>query len=176
MIKNDKKAKSWIYIISIIVFLAIISMDRMKIRPNWPFDFDVHIFALFNAIINGTVFVLLIAALVMVKQKKYSLHRKLMSTAIVLSIMFLISYTIHHLFAGSTPFGGSGGAKAFYFFILLTHIPLSAIVMPFILFAAYRGLIGEYEQHKKIVRYAFPIWLYVALSGVLVYILISPYY
>jgi putative membrane protein len=96
--------------------------------------------------------------------------------AIVLSILFLVSYIAHHLLAGDTKFGGEGLMKGVYYFILLTHIPLAAIILPFILFTAYRGLTGEYVSHRKLSRYTWPLWLYVSITGVLVYVFISPYY
>jgi putative membrane protein len=114
--------------------------------------------------------------LITVKQKKYELHKKIMMTAIVLSVLFLVSYIAHHLFAGETKFGGEGTMKAIYYLILFTHIPLAGIILPFILFTAYRALIGEYEQHKKLTRITWPIWFYVAVTGVIVYWMISPYY
>jgi putative membrane protein len=138
--------------------------------------FDVHVFAFANAIINSVVAVLLIAALWVVRKGNYELHKKIMLVAMVLSILFLVSYICHHLFAGDTRFGGSGGLKTFYYIILFTHIPLAGIILPFILFTAYRGLIGEYPRHKKIARITWPLWLYVAVTGPVIYILISPYY
>lgn len=172
--KNDKKAKLLIYSFSIVAFLLITALGRTKL--NVDTGFDVHIFALVNAIINSAVAVLLIAALIAVKTKKYFLHKKLMMAALVLSIIFLLSYVAHHLLAGDTKFGGEGAIRYFYFFILMTHIPLAAIALPFILFSAYRGLTGEYEQHKKIVKITWPLWLYVAITGPVIYYLISPYY
>jgi putative membrane protein len=138
--------------------------------------FDVHVFALINAVINSTVSLLLIVGLVAVKQKNFLLHKKIMLTAIVLSVLFLVSYISHHLLSGDTKFGGEGVIRYFYFVILITHIFLAAVILPFILYTAYRSLTGEYEKHKKIARYTWPLWLYVSVTGVLVYILISPYY
>jgi putative membrane protein len=99
-----------------------------------------------------------------------------MLAAIVLSVLFLISYICHHLFAGDTKFGGVGTIRYFYFFILITHIFLAAIILPFILFTAYRAMISEFPQHKRIARITWPIWLYVSVTGVLVYLMINPYY
>ena len=118
------------------------------------------------------------------------LHKKIMITAIVLSVLFLVSYVCHHLFAGETKFGdinhdaivsadekaGAGPLRIVYFILLGTHIPLAGIILPFILFTSYRSLTGEYERHKKLARITYPIWLYVAISGVLVYLMIKPYY
>lgn len=174
--KNDKRAKVIIYTLSIIVFLAIVVLDRLKVKPEWTAEWSVHYFALANAIINGTVFVILIIALLAVKAKNYIAHKNSMLLAVVLSSFFLVSYILHHLYAGSTSYGGEGMMKTIYYILLFTHIPLAGIVLPFILFTVYRGLTGEFDKHKKLVRYTFPIWLYVTISGVLVYWMISPYY
>jgi putative membrane protein len=172
--KNDTKAGWLIGIFSFVVFSAVVALGMIKI--DFHPGFDVHIFAKFNAVINSIVSVLLAAALVAVKLRKYVLHKRLMLTAMVLSILFLISYILHHLLAGDTKFGGVGPIRYFYFIILITHIFLAAIILPFILFTAYRGLVSEWPQHKKLARITWPIWFYVSLTGVLVYLLISPYY
>jgi Predicted membrane protein len=186
--KNDKKAKILIYAVSIIVFAAVVFLSKFKL--NADLGFDVHVFAKANAVINSAVAVLLLGGLLAVKQKNYLLHKKVMLTAISFSVLFLVSYICHHLFAGDTKFGDinhdgivsidekalAGNARMFYYFILLTHIPLAAIILPFILFTAYRALTGEYEKHKKLVRITWPVWFYVAVSGVIVYVMISPYY
>jgi putative membrane protein len=99
-----------------------------------------------------------------------------MLTAILLSSLFLISYICHHLLAGDTKFGGSGTVRYIYYFILGTHIVLAGVILPFILFTAYRALIGEFDKHKKLVRITWPVWFYVAVTGVIVYLMISPYY
>lgn len=174
--KNDKKARRIILLVSAILFLGIVALDRNVIQPEWPFGFDVHVFALLNALLNSCVFILLIVGLRAVKTKKYLLHKRFMLAAIILSVIFLISYVIHHLFAGDTRFGGTGLIRYVYFFILITHIILAAVILPFILFTAYRALSGDYQRHKKLARYTFPLWLYIALTGVLIYVLISPYY
>jgi len=174
--KNDKRARWVIGIVSFILFAGIIALDKNIIQPVYPFSFDVHDFALANSVINSGVFILLIAALWAVKQKKYVLHKKLMLSAILLSILFLISYVLHHLFAGDTKYGGEGFLRYFYYFILITHIILASVILPFILFTAYRSLSGDYQKHKKIARYTWPLWLYVSVTGVLIYWLIRPYY
>lgn len=186
--KNDKKAKLFIYTVSVLVFAAVVMLSKIKLNSN-P-GFDVHIFAKANAIINSLVAVLLLAGFIAVKQKKYLLHKKIMLSAILLSVLFLISYIAHHLLAGETKFGDinhdgilsinekalAGNIRMLYYFLLITHIPLAAIILPFILFTAYRALTGEYDKHKKLVKVTWPVWLYVAISGVIVYLLISPYY
>ncbi len=172
--KNDKKAKLLIFGVSLIVFLAIVALGRIELKSKW--DFDVHVFAKINAIINSTVAFLLVLGLVAVKKKQYVNHKKIMLTAMVLSGLFLVSYIFHHLFAGDTKFGGEGFIRYIYYFILITHIFLAAIVLPFILMTTYRGLTGEYIKHKKMAKRTWPIWFYVAVSGPVIYLLISPYY
>ena len=186
--KNDKQAKLLIGVFSVVVFVAVSILTKFTLSVELPFD--KHIFALANAIINATVAILLVAALVAVKQKKYTAHKNIMLTALVLSVLFLVSYIAHHLLAGETKFGDTdhdsivsiaeqavvGNLRAFYFILLFTHIILAATSLPFILFTAYRGLTSEFEDHKKIARRIWPIWFYVAVTGPLVYLMISPYY
>ena len=186
--KNDKKAGWLIITFSIIVFSAVVLLSKIKLDVD--LGFDVHIFALLNSLINSVVAVLLLLALLAVKKKKYETHKKLMLTAMLLSILFLVSYICHHLLAGDTRFGDidhdgilseaekttAGSMRIIYYIILGTHIPLAGIILPFILFTAYRALIGEYPAHKKLARITWPVWFYVAVTGVIVYVLISPYY
>jgi putative membrane protein len=172
--KNDQKAKLFIYAVSIVVFAAVVILSKVKLQLDLPFN--PHVFATVSACINSLVAVLLVAGLLTAKQKKYELHKKIMITAIILSVLFLLSYIAHHLLTDETKFGGDGMIKTVYYVILLTHIPLAGIILPFILFTAYRALIGEYEQHKKLTRITWPIWFYVAVTGVIVYWMISPYY
>lgn len=174
LVKNDKKARTLIYLFSFIVFAAVVLLSRVKLDVD--LGFDVHLFAQANAIINSTVAGLLVAALVAVKTKKYRVHKNLMIAAMLLSVLFLISYICHHLFAGETKFGAEGISKTIYYIILFTHIPLAGLILPFILFTAYRALIGEWPQHKKLAKITWPIWFYVAVTGVVVYWMISPYY
>jgi putative membrane protein len=96
--------------------------------------------------------------------------------AMLLSVLFLVSYICHHLFTGETPYGGSGLVRLVYLFILFTHIPLAGIILPFILFTAYRGLTAEYDKHRKLAKRTWPLWVYVSVTGVIVYLMISPYY
>src|SRR6186997_1090032 len=170
--KNDARARFLIIALSVIVFGAIVALGKVKLVVN--LGFDEHIFAKINAAINSTVSVLLLLALLAVKNKKYLLHKRIMITAIILSCLFLVSYICHHLFTGETKFGGEGNIRYLYYFILGTHIVLAAIILPFILFTAYRSMIGEFARHKKLARITWPIWFYVAVTGVVVYFMISP--
>ena len=186
--KNDRKAKTLIFIFSVIIFAAVVLLSRVKLDVN--LGFDIHLFATANAVINSLVAILLVLSLIVVKRKNYILHRNLMLAAMFLSVLFLLSYICHHLFAGDTRFGDAnrdgivtavekaavGNTRMIYYILLGTHIPLAGIVLPFILFSAYRGLTGEFEKHKKLVRITWPIWFYVAVTGVIIYWMISPYY
>ncbi len=186
--KNDQKAKILIWTVSIIVFVAVAFLSKYKLIID--LGFNPHLFAKANAVINSIVAFLLLAGLIAIKQKKYSLHKMIMLSAMALSILFLLCYIGHHLLAGETKYGDInhdglvddaerlqvGGLRTLYYIILVTHIPLAAIILPFILFAAYRALTGEYEQHKKLTRITWPVWFYVAITGVIVYYMINPYY
>jgi len=172
--KNDRLAKIVIAVLSIVVFAAVVVLSRVTVKVD--LGFDVHVFATFNAIVNTMVSVLLLGGLWMVKQRNFELHKRIMLAAILLSALFLISYICHHLFAGDTRFGGVGTIRTVYFIILITHIFLAAIILPFILYTAYRALTGEFNKHRKIARITWPIWLYVSVTGVIVYLMISPYY
>jgi len=187
--KNDKKANILITVVSLVIFLVVASLSKIP-PPKFPFSFSVHVFAFINAIINSTVAVLLVAGLWSAKQKKFDLHRRIMITAIILSVLFLVFYIGHHLFAGDSKFGdlnhdnilsdaeklAVGSIRYVYYFILITHIILAAVILPFILFTAYRALTGEYSRHKKLARYTWPLWFYIAVTGVVVYWMIHPYY
>jgi len=172
--KNDSMARTLIIAVSIIVFTAVVVLGRVKL--NAELGFDEHLFAKINAVINSTVSVLLLAGLIAVKNKRYLLHKRIMITAIILSSLFLVSYICHHLFTGETKFGGTGTIRYVYYFILGTHIILAGIILPFILFTAYRAMTGEWARHRKLAKITWPIWLYVAVTGVVVYLMISPYY
>ena len=172
--KNNKLARLLIFTVSFVVFLAVAILANVELKID--LGFNVHIFATINAVINSIVAFLLLAALIAVKKSKFLLHKNLMLSAIVLSILFLVSYIAHHLLTGDTKYGGVGAIRYLYFLILITHIFLAAIILPFILFTAYRGLIAEWPAHKKIARITWPIWFYVSVTGVIVYLMISPYY
>jgi putative membrane protein len=172
--KNDKVAKRIIWLLSLIVFLVVVSLKYIHLDAE--LGFDPHVFATVNAFINGSVAFLLLAALFVVKQKNYVLHKRLMLSAMILSSLFLISYIAHHVLTGDTVYPKDAPMPAFYFVVLITHIILAAVILPFILFTTYRGLTADFQAHKKIARITWPIWFYVAVSGVIVYWMISPYY
>ncbi len=186
--KNDKLANWLIGIFSLVVFTIVVLLGKFKLHVD--LGFDVHIFATINAIVNALIAVLLVLALVAVKKQNYHSHKKFMLAALVMSIVFLVSYIAHHLLAGEAKFGDSnhdgilsdeeklavGSIRIVYYIILATHIFLAAVILPFILFTAYRALVAEFPVHKKLARITWPLWFYVAVTGPIVYLMISPYY
>lgn len=172
--KNDKLANILIILFSVIVFVAVVFLSRIKLDVELPFN--VHVFAQLNAGINSAVSFLLLVGLLSVKRGRYALHKKVMMSAMMLSLLFLVSYICHHLLSESTTYGGTGAMKTVYYFILITHIILAGIILPFILYTSYRALIAEWPQHRKLAKITWPIWFYVSVTGVVVYWMISPYY
>ena len=160
-------------IIPIVVALLMLFPDVFHIESE---NIDFSSLPFFHAILNGSTAVLLFTGFILIKNKKTSLHKISMLTAFVLSSVFLLSYVTSKLTNSPVPFGGDGAIRYIYFFILISHIILSIAVLPLALFSIYRGITGEFEKHKSIVKYTFPIWIYVAITGVLVYALMSPYY
>lgn len=186
--KNDKKARILIFTFSLIVFIAVTALERITL--NIELGFDPHVFALANAVINSIVAVLLLAGLFAAKGGRFTTHKYIMLTAMFLSVLFLVSYIAHHLFAGATLYGdadrngvvdavekaAAGSARTFYIILLSSHIVLAGISLPFILFTAYRALIDENQAHRKLAKLTWPLWFYVALTGPIVYWMISAYY
>ena len=187
--KNDKQASWLIGIFSVVVFVVVVLLSKFKLTLN--LGFNVHLFATVNAFINACTACLLVAALLVVRvSKNFFLHKRLMMTCLIFSIIFLVSYIAHHLLAGEAKYGDAnhdgvvspdellaiGNTRIIYYTILATHIFLATVILPFILFTAYRGLTGEYPKHKKLARITWPLWFYVAVTGPVVYFMISPYY
>lgn len=167
----SKKYNVYIVILSITIPIVVALMFSVKLDIKLPI-FLPPIYATINAITG----VLLIIAVWAIKNKKRTLHERLMKTAILCSVVFLMMYLAYHMTSDSTKFGGEGGIKYIYLFILLTHILLSIVVIPFVLLTYVKAITNDFEKHKKIAKITFPLWLYVAVSGVVVYVLISPYY
>lgn len=168
------RAARLIWAFSAVVFLAVVVLNRVKAPA--PDGLDIHFFARLNAVINSAVSLLLIAGLLTARAGRWTAHRGVMLAAMALSVLFLVRYILHHLFAGDTPFGGAGAIRVLYYIILASHILLAAGSLPYILFTAYRALSGRYAEHRRMARITWPIWLYVSVSGVVVYWLIAPYY
>ncbi len=186
--KNDTIARWTIFSFSFVVFVAISFLGRFQLQVDLPFD--EHLFAKANAVINSIVALLLLTGLYLAKNRDFDNHKIVMLSAMALSILFLVSYVCHHLFTGEAKFGdinhdsilsdseklAAGSLRYFYYFILGTHILLAGLVLPFILFTAYRALIRENERHRKLAKITWPLWFYVALSGPFIYLMISRYY
>lgn len=175
LLTNDKAYFRTIVGVSIAIPVAVAVLfflpEGVK-TGNGTFSF----LPLVNAIINSTVSVLLVLGLIQIKNKNIANHRAFMLSAFVLSALFLVSYVIYHSFEDGTKYGGDGILKYIYFFILITHILLSISIVPLVLITIYRSTTGRIAEHRKIAKWTFPIWLYVSVTGVLVYLLISPYY
>lgn len=157
--------------LSIVLPIAVAALFRIKI-PGYDFSFLPPVYAT----TNGLTAVLLIAAVIAIEQKKRKLHEVLIKICMGLSAAFLVMYVLYHMTSDSTAYGGEGGWRIFYYVILISHILLSIVVVPFVLFTFSRALSGDFERHKALAKFTFPLWLYVAISGVIVYIMISPYY
>jgi putative membrane protein len=171
-ITNEKKYNKWIVILSITIPLVVAVLFSVRIPNVEPLSFLPPIYAS----INGLTAIILIVALWSIKNKKRILHERLMKTAILFSIAFLVMYVAYHMTSDPTEFKGEGIVKYVYYTVLITHIVLSIAVIPFVLITYVRAITNNFERHKKIARITFPLWLYVAISGVVVYIMISPYY
>lgn len=176
MTEEEKKYKGIIWVLSILIPLAVAALFGVNLRKLGyevePLSFLPPIYAT----INGLTAVLLVWAVSAVKRGNAKLHELLIKLCMVCSSLFLLMYVAYHMTSDSTPYGGEGMMRSIYFFILITHIILSIVIIPFVLFTFVRGIAGAYERHKKIARITYPMWLYVAVTGVVVYLMISPYY
>ena len=168
----EKKFKLWINIVSIAVPIVVALLFGVRIPNVEPLTFLPPIYASMNCITA----LLLLGALWAIKNKKISLHENLMTTAVACSLLFLLMYVAYHMTSDPTPYGGEGVIKYIYYFTLISHIVLSVVVIPLVLHSYVRAYLGDFIVHKKIVKYAYPVWLYVAITGVVVYLMISPYY
>lgn len=170
-ILDDKKYNRLIVVLSVAIPLVVALLFGVKIDVELPV-FLPPIYASTNALTT----IILVLAFIAIQNQKIKLHERLMKLAIILSVCFLVMYVAYHMTSDSTKFGGEGFVKYFYYFILLTHIVLSVAVIPFVLITYVRAITNNIEKHKKIAKITFPLWLYVTVTGVLVYIMISPYY
>ena len=168
---ETKKYNKWIVILSIAIPTVVAILFGVKIDAQLPV-FLPPVYATINALTA----LLLIISFWAIKNKKVKLHEKLMKTAIGFSVLFLALYLAYHMTSDSTKYGGEGVLRTVYFIVLLSHIALSIAVIPFVLVTFVRAITNNIELHKKIARITFPLWLYVTISGVLVYLMISPYY
>jgi len=167
----ERKYKPWIIGLSITIPVAVAALFTISID-----GYDTSFLPPIYAGINGLTAVMLVSAVIAIKNKNQQLHQRLMTTSVILSALFLVLYVIYHATSNSTPYGGEGIMRTVYFVLLISHILLSIGIIPLVLITYVRALSKRFDRHRKIARITFPIWLYVAVSGVLVYIMISPYY
>lgn len=172
----ERKYNKWIVILSVLIPVVVAALFRVKLS-----DFGIEVQPLaflppIYATINGITAVLLVWAVMAIKKGNRALHERLVKIAITCSVLFLAMYVAYHMTSESTPYGGEGMLRYVYFFILLTHILLSIVIIPFVLITYVRGLSGNFTKHRKIAKITFPLWLYVTVTGVIVYLMISPYY
>lgn len=172
----EKKFSKFIVLVSVLIPVVVALLFSVKLKD---FGYNVQPLSFLPPIyatINGITAVVLVAGVLAIKNGKRILHERLMTTAIALSVAFLVMYVAYHMTSDSTKFGGEGSIKMVYFFILISHIILSIAVIPLVLITYVRALAERFDRHKKIAKITFPIWLYVAVTGVVVYLMISPYY
>jgi len=171
-IDKEKKYNKWIIALSVLIPVAVAILFTVRIPGVERLGFLPPIYATINAFTA----LILVTAVIQIKKGNIKTHEMLMKTAISLSALFLVMYVAYHMTSDSTPFGGEGYIKGIYYFILISHILLSIIVIPFVLVTYVKALARRFDKHKKIARITFPIWLYVAVTGVIIYLMISPYY
>ena len=162
-----------IYIVS---FILVIAVAVIYVTPKADIGRSLDFLPLLNACINGTVSALLVIGFILIRQKKIQAHRVVMTSSIVLSVLFLLSYVLYHTTHESTAYGGEGLLRSVYFFILISHIILAIVIVPLVLISFSRALVGQFERHRRIARITLPLWLYVSVTGVIVYLMIYPYY
>jgi putative membrane protein len=174
--KKDKVVFRIILVLSIIITLLVVILNERIIPAPASYPGFIDHLPKLHALLNGSCFILLLISLRAIKRGNVELHKKINLTAFALSALFLLSYVTYHYLSGDTKFGGTGTIKAVYLVILLTHIVFAALVLPLILWSFYLGLQDQRAKHKKVVKWAYPIWLYVTFTGVVVYLMLSPYY
>jgi len=168
---KEKNFKRLIIALSVLIPLAVAVLFRVKIE-----GIDLSFLPPVYAGVNALTAVILVMALLAIKRRNIRLHQNLMKTCLVLSAAFLVMYVLYHMTSDSTPYGGQGPVRYVYYFILITHIVLSIAVVPLVLFTYLRAYLEQFDKHRKLARITFPVWLYVAVTGVVVYLMISPYY
>jgi putative membrane protein len=168
----EKRLNRLAYVVSAVVLLLVGLMRRVKIDLGIDFSFLPPIHATLNALCA----VSLIAALYFIKQKQVENHRKAIYTSMLLSALFLVSYVLYHFTTPETKFGGQGTIRTVYFLLLITHVVLAAVILPFIFLTFNRAYTWQIERHKKMARWVFPLWLYVAITGPICYLMLKPYY
>jgi len=173
---HEKLILRWIYFISAFVFAAVIVLNRKILPRPEPVPVFAYYLPALNAIINASCTVLLLLSYYFIRKKKVTIHKRINLTTFVLSAVFLVSYITYHYLADETTYPKDNPFRPYYLTILFSHIILAALVLPLILISFYYGLTMQVAKHRRMTRWSFPIWLYVTVTGVIVYLLISPFY
>jgi len=171
-IRLEKRLNKIAYVVSAVVLILVMLMRRVKLDVGIDFSFlpPVH------ATLNALAAVILVFAYIFIRRKNVLAHRRAIYAAMVCSALFLVSYVLYHFTTPETRFGGTGTVRYIYFFILITHVILAAVILPFILLTFNRAYTAQYERHRKMARWVFPLWLYVAVTGPICYLMLRPYY
>lgn len=167
-----KKLDRLAWVVSVLVLVAVIAMRQFKI----PVTMDFGFLPPFHATLNGLAFIVLLLGLRAIRAGKVDAHKRWMTTAMAISVVFLVSYVLYHITTEETRYGGEGVMRTVYFILLISHIVLAGVILPFILFTFIRGYAGLIERHRRLARWVFPIWLYVTLTGPICYLMLKPYY
>lgn len=176
MMSNDKYVFRLVMVVSVVVLAAVIVLNRRLLPVPEEFPSWIYLLPRLNAFINGTCCLLLLASLYFIKRKDVLTHKRINLTAFILSALFLISYVTFHFYVPETKYPADSPTRPLYLVILISHIILAALVLPLVLLSFYQGLKGNIRKHRKLVRWSYPVWLYVTISGVAVYLMISPHY
>lgn len=171
-----KKLDKWAIVVSAVVLIVVVVLRYIPQLGEDIVPFNIHILPRLHAVLNSLAAVSLIAALWFVKQKNIVMHQRMIYSAMGLSAMFLLSYVTYHAITEPTKFGGEGMIKTIYFILLITHVILAALILPFILFTFIRGYTKQIPAHKRLARWTFPLWLYVTITGPICYLMLMPYY
>lgn len=171
-VELEKKLNRIAWILSIVVFIVVVSMRRIHIDTSIDFSFLPMVYSALNAFTAA----MLVAAIIFIKKGMANQHRKAMTVALIASGLFLLLYVVYHITTPETKFCGIGPIRYFYFFLLITHIVLAAVILPFILFTYIRAYTNQFDKHKRMARWVFPLWLYVAITGPVLYVLLYPCY
>lgn len=173
-IQLAKRLNIWAWVVTVAVLLLVGLMRQVKIPvpDGWDFSF----LPAFHAILNTLTALVLLASFYFIKQKNVIMHRRMIYVAMTLSVLFLLSYVTYHFTTESVKFGGEGTIRYVYFFLLITHITLAGLILPFILFTFIRAYTNQIERHRKMAKWVFPLWLYVAITGPVCYLMLMPYY
>lgn len=163
---------AWILSALVLVMVVLMRKIRLPLPDGWSTTFLPP----FHASVNAAVAVVLVVALAAIKAGKVTLHRNAMIVGMVLSVVFLLSYVAYHLTNDPTLYGGEGAMRAVYFFLLITHIVLAAVSLPFILFTFIAAWTNRFDSHRRLARWVYPLWLYVAVTGPVCYWMLRPYY